>query len=530
MLHVRRWAGALALALLLCAVALAPEPLAAGSAASKVADAALPTVYYAAPDGDCGGRSPCYRSVQEAINALPAGGEVRLAAGRYTGVARMGALRAAAIITKPLTLSGGFTPANWDAPDPAAHAAILDAANLGRVVVISDTAHVTLQGLTLTGGVADGQGGAPMAGQDAGGGLYLSNVVSVTLRHNTILSNTADLTAGQAGWGGGLFAQGCEGVALQGNALRTNSANAHGPGYGGGVYIGDSDGVALRGNVIQGNTAGAGNGVGGGLYLTRCPGAALEGNALLGNTASISGEGRGGGAYVANSARIAARGNRAENNVASVDGRGYGGGVYLLGGPGAVWENLLAVGNMASARSYQPGYGGGVYLVESDALFANAVLVENEATEAGGGVYAAGASPRFLHATLKANRGAGGAVRAAADPGGFISSRVAMTNTLIAGHEVGAVGNPGSPITLHATLWHDNDRPTVGDVASSADYEGDPAFEADGYRLTFNSAARGRGVASEARADCDGQPRTACGGYDLGADELMCVAAPAVMR
>jgi hypothetical protein len=188
-------------------------------------------------------RSPCYRSAQDGHQRPSRAGEIRLAAGRYTGA--LHPVSAVAVITKPIILSGGYTPSNWTDADPVANPTILDPLGLGRAVVISQTNYVTLRGLTLTGGNANGQGGAPMAGQDAGGGLYLTNLVSVTLLNNVIISNTADHQSGQAGWGGGLFIEACDGVTLDGNTIRGNSGNARaaGSGYGGGLYIGDSDHV-----------------------------------------------------------------------------------------------------------------------------------------------------------------------------------------------------------------------------------------------------------------------------------------------
>jgi len=525
----RWWAVGAALALTLFALALAPEPLAARPA-NAAAAGPIP-YYYVAPGGDCGGQTPCYGSVQAAIAAAPVLGEIRLAAGRYTGVFCTNEISAVAVITKPLILSGGYTPSNWTDADPVANPTILDPLGLGRAVVISQTNYVTIRGLTLTGGNANGQGGAPMAGQDAGGGLYLTHAVSVTLLNNIIISNTADHQAGQAGWGGGLFIEGCAGVTLVGNAIRDNAGNARaaGSGYGGGLYIGDSDHITLRDNVIAGNTAGAANGVGGGLYLTRCDDATLTGNVWADNTAALGGEGRGGGAYIANGARMTARGNRLERNIASAAGAGDGGGLYLLGGSGAAWDGLIASANVAAGAPGQRGQGGGVYALETDARFINLVLVENDAHTAGGGLYAAGASPTLIHPTLARNAGPGGALCAAADPGGFIDSDVHVTNAIIAGHALGAAAGPGSAIALDATLWYNNDAQATGAVARSADHHGDPAFAPDGYHLRPNSAARGLGVEAAAPADLDGQPRTACGGYDLGADELPCLALPAIV-
>ena len=51
-------------------------------------------------------------------------------------------------------------------------------------------------------------------------------------------------------------------------------------------------------------------------------------------------------------------------------------------------------------------------------------------------------------------------------------------------------------------------------------YYGDPAFAADGYHLTSESAALDKGIDAGITVDIDGQARPASAGNDLGADEL----------
>jgi hypothetical protein len=51
-------------------------------------------------------------------------------------------------------------------------------------------------------------------------------------------------------------------------------------------------------------------------------------------------------------------------------------------------------------------------------------------------------------------------------------------------------------------------------------YEGDPGFAPDGFRLTEASAAIDRGVNSGVVTDLDGQPRPDGCYTDLGADEF----------
>jgi hypothetical protein len=103
---------------------------------------------------------------------------------------------------------------------------------------------------------------------------------------------------------------------------------------------------------------------------------------------------------------------------------------------------------------------------------------------------------------------------------------LAMTNTIIAGHDLGVQvgGNDFDPSTvdLVATLWDNlTDTQAVdagGQVTTVGDVMGDPAFVAGGdYHLTAGSPARNRGWSTEVRWDIDSEPRDPL--PDLGADE-----------
>lgn len=45
-----------------------------------------PGILYVAPAGDCGGVTPCYTSVQDAVDAADEGDDIRVATGSYGGV------------------------------------------------------------------------------------------------------------------------------------------------------------------------------------------------------------------------------------------------------------------------------------------------------------------------------------------------------------------------------------------------------------------------------------------------------------
>ena len=69
------------------------------------------SVYYVALDGACGGNTPCYTTVQAAVDAVDdPGDEIRVATGVYTGVQTRAGFDQIAYISKSLTLRGGYSP------------------------------------------------------------------------------------------------------------------------------------------------------------------------------------------------------------------------------------------------------------------------------------------------------------------------------------------------------------------------------------------------------------------------------------
>ena len=194
---------------------------------------------------------------------------------------------------------------------------------------------VTMSGLKLTGGNANGSNG-----DGTGGAIY--NGGQLTLANMTLTANTAD-------YGGGLYNTGTLVATL--NTIIANQAN-----YGGGGIDNETSGtMRAMYNTIAGNTAGY---IAGGIFN----GGTLTsmGNTISGNTSTTFG-----GGFYNEGAMISTNETIANNTAgAGLGGGGFNGGILTL-----VHDTLS--GNSSS-------YGGGIFTLGTlDAI--NSILVGNMA-------------------------------------------------------------------------------------------------------------------------------------------------------
>ena len=195
------------------------------------------------------------------------------------------------------------------------------------------------------------------------------------------------------------------------------------------------------------------------------------------------------------------------------------GGLHLHGGDGAALLNNVVISNTGHLA-------GGLYLHRASALLVNNVVADNEATGIASGLLVEQCSPRLVHTTIVHNIGGDGNGVYVRDGGGPFSSPV-LTNTILGAHSVAISVAAGNTATLEATLWGSgawaNTTPAAGNVVSSTNLSGDPAFvdPARGdYHLGATSQAMDVGVDAGVAVDLDGQSRPTGEGYDIGADEF----------
>lgn len=546
---------------------------------SSMASGPLTTYHYVAADGDCGTHTPCYTTLQAAVDAADDGDELLVAAGDYTGVNDLNGTSQLVYLAKSLTIRGGYHPQTWER-DPALNPTILNAQGQGHVLFVTGAITPTIDGFHMTNGSAGNGGGVYVVtatvtlshneiysnwAEGRGGGVYLKNSAAV-IANNHIYTNTV----GAAGRGGGLALAdspatvdgnliednsafvgggvemnnnlGENGALLTGNTIRNNvtvSFEQDGHTFasaGGGIdthsYLTDT----LRDNVISGNFAKWGGGVhafgasviiagntirennapthGGGLYVQGGQIVVLESNDILSNTAGSWG---GGLTLLANTATILD--NTFQGNTAGW----RGGGMYASSG--AQFDGNLFLNNTATEQ------GGGAFLLEDNgAIYQNSVFAGNQAAE-GGGLYIWSGNASLIHSTITDNTsGDGRAVVIDKYPGLVLpgeptisTATIVFTNAIVTGQPVGFFVTPDNRLTLDGVLWWATPTHIQADGVDLTvlnEHTGDPIFQADGYHLRADSAARDKGAAALDH-DVDGHLREAGDQKDLGADEYV---------
>lgn len=472
--------------------------------------AASDVLYVSATDSTCGGRSPCFRTIQAAVDAARDDDEIRVAAGTYSGLtsAMVGGntYTQVVLITKSVTLQGGYTTMDWETPDPAMNRTVIDAERRGRgISIVGDgTQTVTVAGFTITNGDYTGLGNPPgvanqvcaRTGSDCGGGVFAYRV-TLNLRDCTISNNIASRTRNFSDGGGVYLWQLNTGSRVENTTFIGNQAQAFG-GEGGGMKITFGGSVAVANSRFEGNQA-VGNGGGVFIFQPRGP-VSFENSTFIGNIA-----GEDGGALEARLTfegtalslnRVIMRENRARSQGAAIS----------LIKQGSADTTTVEMTNVVLAA----------HTVDSSGNFNSVVNVSGGS----GGDF----DLRLAHLTW-ANHSTLVALRVSASLGKRVTAT--LTNTLIDSAVAAYVGHQldGEVHLRHTrTLTY-----RVGQLHAAE--AGRPIFEAinpllgnprldETAHLQPGSAAIDSGAASGVREDVDGDARPVGAGFDIGVDEF----------
>jgi hypothetical protein len=428
-------------------------------AASVYAD---PDIIYVSLD--CSAAPSRCTTLQNAVGAASSGDEIHIAGGTYTGEANDKEVLRIIHLDKILTLRGGYSN-DFTVRDSNLYPTILDGEGERRGLYVGPGVTVTLDGLQVINGNAEGLGGEGDHNvDDVGGGLY-ADQTNLTVQNCRFSDNVADD-------GGGLYLHDStvtiSDTSICSNTAHFDSGGDFGGGEGGGLFLSSGD-LTVHGSTFSGNVA---ESMGGGA-------------ALYGTEMTLTD-------------------NRVYSNAAPSGGSGW----LVSGWPVSLHRNWF----------YHNGSASGLFLRNSSADLVNNVFIGNWP----GGVGLSGVEARFRHTTIADNADFG----LSASSSGQLFSDVVLTNTIVSGNEVGVQAYYGGAITLTATLW-DNVTNTMekwdGHIfVGDGSYTGDPAFAdvASGdVHIRPASAAVGRGVPVQVSDDLDGDPRPHGAMPDLGADE-----------
>ncbi len=313
------------------------------------------TVRYVNSNGDCAGSTPCYASIQGAIDASSNGDEIVVQPGTYYETINFNG--------KAINLHSSDGPA----------VTIIDANSLGTVVTCAggEGPETMLQGFTITGGY-----GNSASGSDSAGGMY--NYSSSPTVTNCIFSgNTA------VGRGGGMY-NGNSAPTVTNCTFRENASE----GGGGMVNQAGSNPIVENCRFIT-NTAIDGGGIFGEDSTVTVINSTFDGNRAEGSIQS-----HGGG--VVNGSNNATRlvsckllGNHADD---------HGGGIHMPAG------TVIVINSMFSGNDAEVG--GGIHARNNTSpQVSNCTFSLNAATE-GGAIYSRDtSSPTVTNCVVWGNSG-----------------------------------------------------------------------------------------------------------------------------
>jgi len=351
----------------------------------------------------------------------------------------------------------------------------------GSVVTFAsqETALSKLEGFTLINGTGSLD---PLIGLYWGGGIFCYKS-SPWIAECIIKNNVAEDPANQDGLGGGIGCIDCGGIIIS-NAIHNNSA-VDGGGIVCIVHTGDSP--TILNNEIYLNQAESG-----GAIRTDDASPLIVGNLIHSNSA----EWGGGIDMDNNSSGTSVMSNLISNNNATTGGGGIG-----IGDCSPNVENNIIVGNTSQI------VGGAVACSASNVVLENNTIVGNAAVNSGGALSADETSDvTVVNSVLWDNSAPSG-------PEIYIGNWASSTSSVTVSHcdvDGGqSLVHVSSGCTLNWGAGNIDDDPLFADGAN------------DDYHLTWSSPCRdvGDNNAVTTSMDYEGNPRTALGTVDMGADE-----------
>jgi hypothetical protein len=439
----------------------------------------------AAPGGDGASWATAFDTLEAAMQAATAGGEIWVADGVYQE-ARSG-LGGALQMKAGVSLYGGFAGGETalEQRDPAANVTVISGAAEGAEAVVRGASNARLDGFTITGG--DGPFGA---------GMYNDGVAAPLL--NLVVANClfADNTAATSG--GGMANIGAVIITVSDSVFDGNTATASGGGMFNNAAI-----ITLDGCTFEDGAAASG----GGIFN-------LDAAVTIGNCAFRANIGDTG----AGLSNLRVSGSVSRSVFEANESTDFGGGVFN-NGAAPDYSACLFTGNTAGVS------GGGISNLGNRAgapsercapRITNSVFSGNSAVEFGGGLFSNNATVTVVNCTLFGNT-------AGTLGGGFgeVDSTGVYTNNIVWGNTPDGVSLLISPATIEFC--------NLQDGADGTNISADPRFASASpfdFHLLGDSPCINTGTDSSGEAfgfvvdDFDGDARPFSSAFDIGADEF----------
>lgn len=335
-----------------------------------------------------------YTTIQTAVDAANPGDTIRVAQGTYQDIVTSpGLLTSTVIITKDLTLIGGYSP-DFQTHDPNQYETIVDGQNIGKGFYVSGS-YAHIEGFTIINGYTQGILVRESIVNNAPAGATLVNnhirnnvsgvvivLADVTIDSNIIADNsgsgiaiidaaTAVMSSTITQNNGGIYATRSN-VTIEGNVISNNI----GDWSGGGIYVENGATALIVHNEITGNEAGNGGGIG----TFQSGDLTISHNVITDNLAT---EGGGGGVTIDVGSAPPFSFTMTHNIINGNEAQQYGGGGIVVFG--------RATGNISfneiTNNIHMSGGGGGISAyANGDLLISNNTITGNSTQEGGGGL------------------------------------------------------------------------------------------------------------------------------------------------